>query len=59
VCFWTEDGQHEASGPGPVAAGGPNGEMSLSEARLNFLLYGASHRRYADVVRLPRPDEMP
>jgi hypothetical protein len=64
VCFWTDDGQREAGlagaavGGGAVA-GGPNGDMSLSEARLNFLLYGASHRRYADVVRPPRSDEMP
>ena len=38
---------------------GPNGEVSLSDARLNFFIYGASHRRYRDVVRPPRSDERP
>ncbi|MEU2616115.1 CPCC family cysteine-rich protein [Micromonospora sp. NPDC007271] len=40
-------------------AGGPNGDVSLSDARLNFAIYGASHRRYLDVVRQPRSDELP
>jgi hypothetical protein len=67
VCFWTDDGQRESEAAGGADAGpravavvnGPNGDMSLGEARLNYLLYGASHRRYADVVRPPRADEMP
>lgn len=42
-----------------MVAGGPNGEVSLSDARLNFAIYGASHRRYVDVVRPPRRDELP
>ena len=40
-----------------MVRGGPNGELSLNDARLNFALYGASHRRYAEVVRPPRVDE--
>jgi NifB/MoaA-like Fe-S oxidoreductase len=57
VCFWTDDGQddHDAA----VVRGGPNGDLSLSTARLNFAIYGASHRRYLDVVRPPRADERP
>jgi hypothetical protein len=39
--------------------GGPNGALSLSDARLNFAIYGASHPRYQDVVRAPRSDERP
>jgi hypothetical protein len=70
VCFWTDDGQrhtddgqrHNGDGPGDadagIVAGGPNGEISLSDARLNFSIYGASHRRYRDVVRPPRSDEL-
>jgi hypothetical protein len=55
VCFWTDDGQGDADAD--VVRGGPNGELSLSEARLNFALYGASHQRYRDVVRAARADE--
>ncbi|HEX8630508.1 MAG TPA: CPCC family cysteine-rich protein [Catenuloplanes sp.] len=55
VCFWTDDGQDDKDAD--VVRGGPNGELSLNDARLNFALYGASHRRYADVVRPPRVDE--
>ncbi len=57
MCFWTEDGSTD--GDASVAKGGPNGELSLEEARLNFAIYGASHRRYEDVVRKPREDELP
>jgi hypothetical protein len=42
-----------------MVTGGPNGDVSLSDARLNFSIYGASHRRYLDVVRPPRSDELP
>jgi hypothetical protein len=38
---------------------GPNGDLSLSEARLNFAIYGACHRRYRELVRAPRDDERP
>ena len=57
MCFWTEDGSSDQNSK--VAQGGPNGDLSLDEARLNFAIYGASHRRYLDVVRKPREDEMP
>lgn len=33
--------------------------MSLSLARLNFAIYGACHPRYQDLVRSPRPEELP
>jgi hypothetical protein len=57
VCFWTDAGQRNADSG--MEAGGTNGEVSLSDAQLNFLIYGASHRRYRDVVRPPRSDELP
>ena len=55
VCFWTEDGRRADT---DVVPGSPNGDLSLNEARLNFAIYGASHRRYEDLVRPPRTDEM-
>jgi hypothetical protein len=57
VCFWTDDGQTDDDAQ--ITNGGPNGEVSLGDARLNFALYGASHPRYRDVVRAPRSDELP
>lgn len=57
MCFWTDDGQRD--GDAGAVAGGPNGDISLSDARLNFAIYGASHPRYVDVVRAPRSDELP
>ena len=57
VCFWTDDGQDDTDAH--LVRDGPNGELSLAEARLNFAIYGASHRRYADVVRAARFDERP
>jgi hypothetical protein len=57
VCFWTNDGQDD--GDPDVVRGGPNGDLSLSHARLNFEIYGASHPRYQETVRPPRDDERP
>ncbi len=57
VCFWTDDGQDDSDAD--VVRGTSNGDLSLTDARLNFAIYGASHRRYSDVVRAPRPDERP
>jgi hypothetical protein len=57
VCFWTNDGQGDDDAG--VVRDGPNGDLSLSYARLNFAIYGASHPRYAEIVRAPRPDEYP
>ncbi|MGK5739020.1 CPCC family cysteine-rich protein [Micromonospora sp. URMC 103] len=57
VCFWTDDGQSDDDAD--VVHGGPNGDLSLSHARLNFAIYGASHERYQGMVRPPRPEERP
>lgn len=57
VCFWTDDGSTDQNAG--VVQGGPNGDLSLSHARLNYAIYGASHPRYQDAVRQPRPDELP
>lgn len=55
VCFWTDDGQGDPDAD--VIRGGANGDLSLSHARLNFQIYGASHPRYQGMVRAPRVDE--
>jgi hypothetical protein len=57
VCFWTNDGQGDPDAD--VVRGGPNGDLSLSHARLNFAIYEASHPRYQEMVRGPRADERP
>jgi hypothetical protein len=57
VCYWTDDGQTDRDAA--AIRGGPNGELSLSDARLNFAIYGASDRRYRELVRAPRLDELP
>ena len=56
VCWWEDDGQddHDA----PVVRGGPNGRISLAEARENYRRFGASEACYAGSVRKPQPEEM-
>jgi hypothetical protein len=55
VCFWEDDGQddHDAD----IVRGGPNGELSLTEARANYRRFKASDERYVSHVRPPRPEE--
>jgi hypothetical protein len=53
VCFWEDD--HDAD----VVRGGPNGRLSLTEARANYVRFGACEERFLEKVRPPRPEEMP
>ena len=57
VCFWEDDGQddHDAD----IARGGPNSTLSLSEARKNFLKFGAMEKQFVEKVRKPKPEELP
>jgi len=57
VCFWEDDGQddHDAD----VVRGGPNGALSLTQARANFLQIGACDERARSHVRPPRANELP
>jgi len=57
VCFWEDDGQddHDAD----VVRGGPNGRLSLTDARRNYRRCGACEERFIDKVRPPRPEELP
>ena len=42
VCFWEDDGQDEHDAD--EVRGGPNGDLSLTQARQNFREFGASDR---------------
>jgi hypothetical protein len=55
VCFWEDDGQddHDAE----EVRGGPNGSLSLREARDAFRLHGVSDVKFKTNVRDPLPDE--
>src|ERR1700755_2046108 len=57
ICFWEDDGQddHDAD----VVRGGPNGTLSLTQARANFLRFGAWEERFVDKVRSPHIEELP
>jgi hypothetical protein len=56
VCFWEDDGQddHDAA----EVRGGPNYELSLTQARQNFREFRACSRRVLSHVREPKPDEL-
>src|SRR5262245_21961431 len=57
VCFWEDDGQDDQSAD--EVWGGPNGSLSLTEARVNYRAFGASSERLKQFVRPPRPEELP
>ncbi|MFF3201014.1 CPCC family cysteine-rich protein [Streptomyces sp. NPDC002962] len=57
VCFWEDDGQDDDDAD--RVRGGPNGRLSLTEARRNFRVLGASDGRRAKFVRAPLPTEYP
>lgn len=56
VCYWHDDGQTEAEAA--EVWGGPNGSLSLLEARANFRKFGAVEKRLVSHVRPPRPGEL-
>ena len=57
VCYWEDDGQddHDAD----AVRGGPNGGLSLTQARSNYRAFGACEAAMLPNVRSPRPDELP
>jgi hypothetical protein len=57
VCFWEDDGQDDEDA-GEVL-GGPNGELSLDQARKNYAELGACEKKFKRKVRAPRQDEIP
>lgn len=56
MCFWEDDGQddHDAD----EIRGGPNGTLSLTQARENFRQCGACDSLYLPGVRKPLPEEL-
>jgi len=56
VCFWEDDGQddHDAD----VIRGGPNGAISLTQAKANYKKFGASSDRRIKHVRSPKLEEI-
>ncbi|MHB1308261.1 MAG: CPCC family cysteine-rich protein [Limisphaerales bacterium] len=56
VCFWEDDGQddHDAD----EVRGGPNSDLSLTQARQNYRDFGACDRRSLEHVRKPRLEEL-
>lgn len=57
VCFWEDDGQDDVDAD--ECCGGPNGSLSLSQARANYLRFGACEEAMIVNVRPPRPEELP
>lgn len=55
VCWWEDDGQDDTDAE--VVRGGPNGVLSLSQARANYREFGASDRRSVGSVRRPTAEE--
>ena len=52
LCFWEDDGQDGAQAVASV--GGPN-RISLEQARVNVLMFGAADRANLGSVRAPAP----
>jgi hypothetical protein len=57
VCYWEDDGQDDQDAD--VVRGGPNGALSLSQARVNYRTFGACDQSMLDHVRPPLPAELP
>ena len=55
VCFWEDDGQDNADAD--VVRMGPNGTISLSDARRNYAEFRASQRPFVSKVRPPTVQE--
>jgi hypothetical protein len=56
VCFWEDDGQDDPDAG--IVRGGPNGSLSLAQARMNFKEFGACDQKSVANVRPPNADEM-
>jgi hypothetical protein len=54
ICFWEDDGLYED--PDEIWYG-PNGDLSLTQARKNYQEFGAVEKRFVDKVRKPYSSE--
>ena len=55
VCFWEDDGQDDHDTD--EARGGPNGSLSLTQARLNYKGCGAYDPKFQRNVKSALPEE--
>jgi hypothetical protein len=55
ICLWEDDGQDDQDAD--QVRGGPNGSLSLTEARLNYARYKAFDSKFASKVRPPVLEE--
>lgn len=55
VCFWEDDGQDDKGAE--EVRGGPNGRLSLAQARRNYAAFQACEERFKHKVRPPLPSE--
>src|SRR5688572_20847764 len=56
VCAWSDGGRDEQDAD--AVNDGPNGPLSLRQARANYRRLGASEPQYIVCVRRPLPDEL-
>jgi hypothetical protein len=55
VCFWEDDGQDENDAD--TVRGGPNHDLSLTQARKNYISTGACEERFLKNLRPPKTGE--
>jgi hypothetical protein len=55
VCYWEDDGQTDIDAD--QVRGGPNRDLSLTQARANYPKYGAISPEFVKFVRKPTPGE--
>jgi hypothetical protein len=56
ICWWEDDGQDEHDAD--RVRGGPNGGLSLRQAKKNFAQHRASDPQFVTRVRRPLPEEL-
>jgi hypothetical protein len=56
VCFWEDDGQDDEDAD--TVRGDPNSDLSLTQGRANFQLFGASREQDLPHIRAPLPHEL-
>jgi len=56
VCFWEDDGLYD--NPDEVW-GGPNRDLSLTQARENYKQFGSFDKEFVSKVRKPKDSELP
>ena len=56
VCYWEDDGQDDHNAD--TVRGGPNGDISLTIGRANYIAFGASRLEDIAHVRSPTQEEL-